>query len=55
MCRFYILMTVLLLIGAINLVRALKEKESKFRTFGVAINILGVVLLVVAVIIALLQ
>ena len=48
-------MTFLLLIGVINLVRALKEKQSRCRTFGVAINILGIVLLVAAVIIALLQ
>lgn len=55
MCRFYILMTLLLTIGVINLVRALREKKAKYRTFGVAINILGIVLLVAAVIIALLQ
>ena len=55
MCRFYILMTLLLTIGVINLVRALREKKAKYRTFGVAINILGIVLLVTAVIIALLQ
>lgn len=55
MCRFYILMTLLLSIGVINLVRSLKEKQSRYRTFGVAINILGIVLLVAAVIIALLQ
>ena len=55
MCRFYILMTLLLSIGVINLVRSLKEKQSRYRTFGIAINILGIVLLVAAVIIALLQ
>ncbi len=55
MCRFYILMTLLLSIGVINLVRSLKEKQSRYRTFGAAINILGIVLLVAAVIIALLQ
>ena len=55
MCRFYILMTLLLSIGVINLVRTLKENQSRYRTFGVAINILGIVLLVAALIIALLQ
>ena len=48
-------MTLLLTIGVINLVRALREKKAKYRTFGVTINILGIVLLVTAVIIALLQ
>ena len=48
-------MTLLLLIAVINLMRALMEKQSRFRTFGVTINIFGIVLLVAAIIIALLQ
>ena len=47
--RFYILMLVLLLIAIINLVRALKEKKSKGKFWGVAINVVGIILLVVAI------
>ena len=49
MGRFYILMLVLLLIAIINLVRALKEKKSKGKFWGVAINVVGIILLVVAI------
>ena len=55
MSKFYILMLVLLVIAIINLVRALKEKKSKGRFWGVAINVLGIILLVVAVVISFLQ
>ena len=51
MGRFYILMLVLLLIAIINLVRALKEKKSKGKFWGVAINVVAIVLLVVAVVV----
>ena len=49
MSKFYILMLVLLLIAIINLVRALKEKKSKGKFWGVAINVVGIILLVVAI------
>ena len=55
MSKFYILMVVLLIIAIINLVRALKEKKSKGRFWGVAIHVLGIILLVVAVVISFLQ
>ena len=55
MGRFYILMLVLLLISIINLVRALKEKKTNGRFWGVAINVVAIILLVVAVAISFLQ
>ena len=55
MSKFYILMLVLLLIAIINLVRALKEKKTKGKFWGVAINVVGIILLVVAVAISFLQ
>ena len=55
MGRFYILMLVLLLIAIINLVRALKEKKTNGRFWGVAINVVAIVLLVVAVTLSFLQ
>ena len=42
-------MLVLLLIAIINLVRALREKKSKGKFWGVAINVVGIILLVVAI------
>ena len=48
-------MLVLLLIAIINLVRALKEKKSKGKFWGVAINVVGIILLVVAMILSFLQ
>ena len=48
-------MLVLLVIAIINLVRALKEKKIKGRFWGVAINVVSIVLLVVAVAISFLQ
>lgn len=55
MSKFYILMLVLLLIAIINLVRALKEKKSSSKVLGVTINVVGIVLLLVAVVISFLQ
>ena len=55
MSKFYILMLVLLVIAIINLVRALKEKKTKGRFWGVAINVVAIVLLVVAIAISFLQ
>ena len=55
MSRFYILMLVLLLIAIINLTRALKEKKSNGRFWGVAINVVAIVLLAIAVAISFLQ
>ena len=55
MSKFYILMLVLLIIAIINLVRALKEKKSNGKLWGVAINAVGIVLLLVAVVISFLQ
>lgn len=49
MSKFYILILVLLVIAIINLVRALKEKKSKGKFWGVAINVVGIILLVVAI------
>ena len=55
MSKFYILMVVLLLIAIINLVRALKEKKSKGKFWGVAINVVGIILLVAAMTLSFLQ
>ena len=55
MGKFYILMAILLVIAIINLVRALKEKKSKGKFWGVAINVVGIILLVVAVTLSFLQ
>ena len=55
MSKFYILMLVLLLIAIINLARALKETKSKGKFWGVAINVVSIVLLLVAVVISFLQ
>ena len=55
MSKFYILILVLLVIAIINLVRALKEKKTNGRFWGVAINVVSIVLLVVAVVISFLQ
>ncbi len=55
MSKFYILMLVLLLIAIINLVRALKEKKSSSKVLGVTINVVGIILLVVAVTLSFLQ
>ena len=43
---------VLLLIAIINLVRALKEKKSKGKFWGVAINVVGIVLLIIALVLS---
>ena len=48
-------MVILLIIAIINLVRALKEKNSKGKFWGVAINVVGIILLVVAVTLSFLQ
>ena len=55
MGRFYILMLVLLIIAIINLVRALKEKKANGKSWGVDINVVAIVLLVVAVTLSFLQ
>ena len=55
MSKFYILMVILLIIAIINLARALKEKKSSSKVLGVAINVVGIILLVVAVILSFLQ
>ena len=55
MSKFYILMVILLIIAIINLVRALKEKKSKGKFWGVAINVVGIILLVVAITLSFLQ
>lgn len=52
MSKFYILMVILLIIAIINLARALKETKSKGKFWGVAINIVSIVLLLVAVVIS---
>lgn len=48
-------MVILLIIAIINLVRALKEKKSKGKFWGVAINVVGIILLVVAITLSFLQ
>ncbi|MBR4854565.1 MAG: hypothetical protein IKU88_07550 [Alistipes sp.] len=55
MSKFYLLMVILLVIAIINLVRALKEKKTKGKFWGVAINVVGIILLVVAVTLSFLQ
>lgn len=50
---FYILMGILGVLSAINLLFANAQKKSKARTFGIWFNILALVLIVIAVIIAL--
>ena len=55
MSKFYILLLVLLLIAIINLVRALKEKKTNGKFWGVAINVVAIVLLAIAVAISFLQ
>ena len=55
MSKFHILMVILLVIAIINLARALKEKKSKGKFWGVAINVVGIILLVVAVTLSFLQ
>ncbi|MBR4989085.1 MAG: hypothetical protein IKY85_04155 [Bacteroidaceae bacterium] len=55
MSKFYILMLVLLLIAIINLARALKEKNTNAKVWGITINVIAVVLLGTAVILGLLQ
>ena len=55
MSNFYVLMSALLVIAIINLVRALKEKKTNGRFWGVAINVVAIVLLVVAVTLSFLQ
>ena len=48
-------MLVLLIIAIINLVRALKEKNPNGKFWGVAINVVAIVLLAIAVAISFLQ
>ena len=55
MSKFYILMVILLIIAIINLVRALKEKNTNAKVWGITINVIAVVLLGTAVILGLLQ
>ena len=55
MSKFYLLMVILLVIAIINLVRALKEKKTNGKFWGVAINVVGIILLVVAVTLSFLQ
>ena len=55
MSKFYVLMLALLVIAIINLVRALKEKKSKGKICGVTINVVGIILLVVAIVLSFLQ
>lgn len=55
MSKFYILMVILLVIAIINLARALKEKDSKGKFWGMTINAVSIVLLLVAVVISFLQ
>ena len=55
MSKFYVLMSAFLVIAIINLVRALKEKKSKGRFWGVIINVIGIILLITAVALRTLQ
>lgn len=49
MSKFYVLLLALLVIAIINLVRALKEKKSKGKFWGVTINVVGIILLVACI------
>lgn len=51
MDNFYTVALVMLFVAIINLGRVLKEKRSGGRTFGIAINGLAIVFLVVALIV----
>ena len=51
MYKFYIVQLVLLVIAITNLARALREKSSKGKVWGVTINTIAIVLLVSALII----
>lgn len=55
MDKFYIVMLVLLIIAVINTARALKEHDSSSKRFGVAINVIGIVLIATALVARLLQ
>ena len=55
MTKFYVLMLVLLIIAIINLIRVLKEKDSKGKFWGITINVVGIILLLVAVVVSFLQ
>ena len=52
MSKFYILMLVLLVIAIINLVRALKEKKANGKSWGVDINVVAIVLLIIALVLS---
>lgn len=45
MTKFYVLMSVLIIIAIINLIRALKETRSKGKVIGVTTNMQAIVLL----------
>ena len=55
MTKFYMLMSVLIIIAIINLIRALKEKHSKGKVIGVTTNVVAIALLAIALLIDLLQ
>lgn len=55
MTKFYVLMLVLLIIAIINLIRALKEKGSKGKFWGMTINVVAILLLISTLLIGLLQ
>lgn len=55
MYKFYIVMSLLLILAIINLVRAIKEKKSNSRIWGITINVIGIVLIGQAIVLELLQ
>lgn len=55
MTKFYVLMSVLIIIAIINLIRALKETNLKGKVIGVTTNVVAIALLATALLIDLLQ
>ena len=55
MTKFYVLMSVLIIIAIINLIRALKETNPKGKVIGVTTNVAAIALLATALLIDLLQ
>ena len=55
MRKFYVLMLALLVIAITNLARALREKNSKSKVWGITINTIAILLIAIATIISFIQ
>lgn len=55
MYKFYIVQLVLLVIAITNLARALREKSSKSKVWGITINTIAILLIAIATIISFIQ